>query len=216
MSHVWNNSKQKGSAKLMLLAIADNANDHGDAYPGIKKLAKKCSTTVRNAQKIIAKLEVDGELKVYSNLGTKTSSGWTNLFRVIMKGVNDTTPLTLPQGAQGVNGRTSHEVSPRSPHRVSPRSPKPSVEPSEESSKKKKKIFSSKSKRKKTPTADVPKAEGEQSVSSAADDTGTVLSLAEMEANKAEISAAIAELINKKCTSKREYPKYVRKTTQQA
>lgn len=130
MNHVWDTSKQKGNPLLVLLAIADIADDNGDAYPGVTKLAKKCRMTVRNLQKITSKLEAAGELLVFANVGLKTSSGWTNLYRVVMQGVNDQTPLNAP----GVSGGSPHEMSRRSPHGVSHGTPKSSDYSSDKSS----------------------------------------------------------------------------------
>ena len=41
MTQVWERSQHKGSELLLMLAIADNANDQGVAYPSKKTLAKK-------------------------------------------------------------------------------------------------------------------------------------------------------------------------------
>lgn len=130
MTHVWETSKQKANSLLVLLAIADIADDNGDAYPGVNRLAKKCRMTVRNLQKITVKLEVAGELLIFPNVGLKTSSGWTNLYRIVMKGVNDETPLNAP----GVSGGSPHEMSRRSPHGVSGGTPKSSDYTSDQSS----------------------------------------------------------------------------------
>lgn len=53
MSRVWADSKQKGSALLLLLAIADNANDDGICWPGTETLAKKTRMTTRNVLRLL-------------------------------------------------------------------------------------------------------------------------------------------------------------------
>jgi hypothetical protein len=78
MTHVWNNSKQKGSRLLMLLAIADYANDEGSAYPGLESLARKTRQTKRNAIRIIEKIVEDEELEI----DTKASHLGTNLYQI--------------------------------------------------------------------------------------------------------------------------------------
>lgn len=156
MKYVWDNSPQKGSLKLMLLAIADNANENGDAFPGITRLAKKCSISERAAQQAINALERAGELQVFVQVGTKTTSGWTNLYRVVMKDAAQ--PAVYNQQGERVHPRpiksikerqfpAQQEVKPASPlqevkpaspdgvqlaspHEVKPASPKPSVQPS--------------------------------------------------------------------------------------
>jgi hypothetical protein len=41
MNAVWEHSAQTGSALLMLLAVADFADDAGSAFPSVSRLAKK-------------------------------------------------------------------------------------------------------------------------------------------------------------------------------
>jgi hypothetical protein len=68
-SYVWEHSKQKASALLMLLAIADNANDQGEAFPGVETLAKKTRMSKRNAQDVLTKLEAQGEIAIQERDG---------------------------------------------------------------------------------------------------------------------------------------------------
>ena len=78
MTHVWNNSKQSGSQLLMLLAIADYANETGKAWPSIETLAQRTRQTHRNALRIIDKIEKSGELKVE----LRASDYGTNVYTV--------------------------------------------------------------------------------------------------------------------------------------
>jgi hypothetical protein len=67
MSRVWEYSNQKGSDLLLLLAIADNADDSGYCWPGITYLAKKVRMTERSIINIVRRLEQSGELIVQHN-----------------------------------------------------------------------------------------------------------------------------------------------------
>lgn len=71
MARVWERSQHSGSDLLMLLAIADFADDDGNAYPAVGTLAKKCRMTPRNANFILANLKQSGELVVRQNEGPK-------------------------------------------------------------------------------------------------------------------------------------------------
>lgn len=62
----------------MLLAIADFADDEGNAYPAVPTLAKKCRMSTRNANFILAALRASGELEVRPNEGPRG----TNRYRV--------------------------------------------------------------------------------------------------------------------------------------
>lgn len=94
MTYLWEYSRQKGSALLLLLAIADHAHDDGEgAYPSVKTLAGKVRMTERNVQRLLNVLEASDELEIQRGAGPKGC----NLFRV-----------TFSIGVQSrVNGVTS-------------------------------------------------------------------------------------------------------------
>lgn len=70
MSIVWECSRAKASELLVLLAIADCANDDGtDAYPSLPKLAQKSRMTARGVQYVIERLEALGEIRVRRERG---------------------------------------------------------------------------------------------------------------------------------------------------
>ena len=64
MNRVWTHSTQKGSNLLLLLAIADNANNKGEAYPGIDYLSRKVRMSRRQTQRLVQALERSNELAV--------------------------------------------------------------------------------------------------------------------------------------------------------
>lgn len=94
MSRVWD-LDIPSHLKLVLLAIADHANDDGWAYPGQKSLGVKCSIKPRQVRANIAELEQRGLLERH-----RRGSMRTNLYRVTVTG--STPPVT----AGGVTGST--------------------------------------------------------------------------------------------------------------
>lgn len=62
MTTVWEKSPQKGSALLLTLALADNANDDGYCFPGAEYLHKKIRMSLRQVVRLIALLERTGEI----------------------------------------------------------------------------------------------------------------------------------------------------------
>lgn len=53
MTRVWAESQHKGSELLLLLAIADNANNQGVAYPSRRTLAKKTRMSDRHVKRLV-------------------------------------------------------------------------------------------------------------------------------------------------------------------
>jgi hypothetical protein len=64
LDYVFTHSKTKGSARVLMLAIADMANDDGECWPGKARLEKKVNVTLRNVIKLIQECERLGELAV--------------------------------------------------------------------------------------------------------------------------------------------------------
>jgi hypothetical protein len=80
MSRVWQRSRQAGDALLVLLAIADFADDCGVAYPSVPTLARKARLSERQVQRVIGELIVAEELRVEPGQGRHAS----HLYRVIV------------------------------------------------------------------------------------------------------------------------------------
>ena len=91
LSRVWEHSRHGGTELLMLLAIADFADDDGRAYPAVATLATKCRMTARNANLLLAKLRTSGELEVSNGTGPRG----TNTYRLRIAA--DTLTLASPR-----------------------------------------------------------------------------------------------------------------------
>ncbi len=78
-ARVWANSRHSGTELLMLLAIADFADDDGQAYPSVAGLAEKCRMKARNANYILTALQASGELAVRYNAGPRGK----NLYHIV-------------------------------------------------------------------------------------------------------------------------------------
>ena len=70
MTAVWDQSKHNANTLLLLLAIADNANDIGYAWPGIEYLSKKIRASSSSVIRHTKVLEETGELVVQHNRNT--------------------------------------------------------------------------------------------------------------------------------------------------
>ncbi len=78
MDRVWEHSQQSSGALLVLLAIADFADDEGVAFPSIGTLARKARLSERQVQRVIAELVAAQELEVTPGKGRAGS----HLYRV--------------------------------------------------------------------------------------------------------------------------------------
>jgi len=77
MTRVWKNSTQAGGKLLLLLAIADFANDDGMAFPGIDTLAKKTRQNRRTVQRQLSDLEEKDEIAIEPGTGrSNTNTYW--------------------------------------------------------------------------------------------------------------------------------------------
>ena len=106
--------------KIVLLALADIADDDGVCWPGHRSLAIKCSTTVRTVQRTLAALAAQGRLLIeprYRHDGSRSSNRYrlpigTPHDKLSPGGATDvggpSTPASWPPDA-GVVARTTNE-----------------------------------------------------------------------------------------------------------
>jgi DNA-binding MarR family transcriptional regulator len=63
-AQVWEHGPRERNMRFVLLAIADNANDEGYAFPLVKTIADKCVMTTRNVLRVLEKLTSNGWVEV--------------------------------------------------------------------------------------------------------------------------------------------------------
>ena len=56
MSIIWERSERSGSELLLLLALADHADDSGACYPSVSRLAAKTRMSERSVQYMLRSL----------------------------------------------------------------------------------------------------------------------------------------------------------------
>lgn len=78
---VWKKFPGKGSALVVMLALADWSNDNGRAYGKMSSLGRKARMSERNAQLIVNSLEAQGWVKVVRH----AVPGWANDFQLSKK-----------------------------------------------------------------------------------------------------------------------------------
>jgi len=84
--------------KLLMIAIADFANDAGEAYPAIDTLAARAECSRRSVQEHLSVLEKTGELAIAANAGPRG----TNLYRILFRKNEPVSPAS--KGVQELHG----------------------------------------------------------------------------------------------------------------
>lgn len=106
LNHVIEHSEARGSARLVLILLADMANDDGECYPGKANLALKARMQKRNLHQVLQKLELMGELTIFNRRDGIFNK--TNLYKIYMGGDD----LQITRGSDPTITRV---VIPRSP-----------------------------------------------------------------------------------------------------
>ena len=104
MSCVWKHSKTRLGQRLVLLALADFANDDGEAWPSLKTLAAKSLLSEREIRYALRRLERLGEIKTLRNKGPRGC----HLYQITVaqaEGAN-CAPVQTVQGANFAGGQT--------------------------------------------------------------------------------------------------------------
>jgi hypothetical protein len=112
MSMVFKHSQATLGSRLVLLAIADNANDHGLCWPSVNLLAEKSLMSERNVQYALQKLIELGEFEITRRYRE------TNVYRIKLKGVD---------GADFSGEKTDSSMVQESTEIMQDFAPKPSV-----------------------------------------------------------------------------------------
>ena len=99
MSQVWRHGPKDGNDLLVLLAIADFADDEGYCWPSMASIAKKARMTERGARKIARRLEEAGHLSCDVGGGR----GGSNRYRVHVINPEHETGNTVPPERQTGN-----------------------------------------------------------------------------------------------------------------
>lgn len=85
MSWIWENATVGGSNLLILLAMADFADDNGGSvYPSMKTLAKKARMSQDQARRVVHKLIADGHIELVQKGGWDGGRNRSNEYRLVI------------------------------------------------------------------------------------------------------------------------------------
>lgn len=110
---VWARSESRNGARLVMLALADRADDNGCAWPSIDDLVERTKLSPRAVQKAVTALVESGELEVENGGGRHRS----NRYRIIPKPrTNDGVTDEEPRTSDGVSAEETPHFEPETPH----------------------------------------------------------------------------------------------------
>jgi hypothetical protein len=98
MTKVWDSGRWSGSDLVMMLALADFANDNGYCWPSVPTLAQKCRTTERQAQRILHRL-MDEDAPGIERARTGNGAGHSSMYCIIAEHLkkDDTSVILLDE-----------------------------------------------------------------------------------------------------------------------
>lgn len=112
-SWVWEHSESKGTARLVLLALADHAgSDGGDAYPSVTRLALRCGVSKRTVQEALKVLVSLGELVIDKQAGPHGA----NRYQIAMTPADSAPVQNLRPAASAPDPRRSRTTPLQNPH----------------------------------------------------------------------------------------------------
>jgi len=81
MNWAWDQTAINGNEKLVLLRMADYADEHADSFPSYSKLANSASISRSTAMRIVSKLEQKGYIEKHERK-RKNGSATSNIYRL--------------------------------------------------------------------------------------------------------------------------------------
>ena len=107
MTAVWANAPVRQGSLLVLLALADFANDNGICWPSVPTLMKKAHISRRHVQRILRDLQEDGLIAKEKLAGRYEP----NVYKVLCDRGDEMTPLNRDSGVTSVHSGATFETS---------------------------------------------------------------------------------------------------------
>ena len=136
MNWAWE-QKLAPSPKLVLMALADAADDLGECWPRLRTIASKCCTSERTVQRALKDFEAAGLLAVtrrFTAEGRQTSNGYRLSLLTHPDKLSPSPSLRRGDSDMGVTGRVTELCHPGGDRAVAPLEPplNPPGEPSQQ------------------------------------------------------------------------------------
>lgn len=112
LNYVFDESPATGNDRLVLFAIADEADDDGtNAYPSIDRIARKSRVNKRTVMRCLQRLEETGELVVHRP--ETRGRGHHNTYRVVMRKGDTVSPSETARNGDTSDAETARNGAPK-------------------------------------------------------------------------------------------------------
>jgi Helix-turn-helix domain len=118
-TYVWSLDDLSPAAKLVLLKIADCANDEGEAWPSQGTLAARCSLSTRTVRTLLQQLQEQGHLQVIRPPAQHYSAHWRVVGLAPEQSEQPERKSTTPRRPARAEIHDSQTGNPRQPERKS-------------------------------------------------------------------------------------------------
>ena len=113
--------------KLVLMGLADAADDQGVSWPSVSTLARKCTVSTRTVQRSL-RILIDGGLLIAEPRQRRDGSSTSNRYRLVMEGDDILSPAHEAgdtRAGQGCRGDPDALVTPGTTNRIVTETPQP-------------------------------------------------------------------------------------------
>lgn len=114
LTAVFTHSKSEGLARLVLLSIADRADEHGRAFCGAADLMRRTNADRSNVFRALKRLRKSSELAVEEGKGFRGC----NRYRITLDQLHNATSGNTPLGAKRISTSGNTPPKPIEPKRV--------------------------------------------------------------------------------------------------
>lgn len=106
-SQVWEHSRHSGGDLLVMLALAEYANDYGECWPSTSAVAERCRLTPRHVKRVIDRLCDSGELRLIHRGGKGPKDTTRYRIEITDKGDTDATLNHVEKGDAHVTHKSA-------------------------------------------------------------------------------------------------------------
>lgn len=103
LTAVWKCQRLKGSQLLVMLSLADQANDEGECWPSVRSLSQRCRCDAQTINRAISALKAGGYLDVEARFDPANGRQKSNVYQLYIDALSSNLPGGQIEGGEGGN-----------------------------------------------------------------------------------------------------------------